>query len=265
MAAVLALLFGATALGIAGQGHALAPDQRAGWLLTGIGFLAFGSTGLVQDVGAVTAFVLGEGTVAWDAYLRWAPPLNHSRIAAGIALGAALARVAWDGGFPTRRAWVRLVAALVAAMLAGAGLGVMEGSFDVRTHGLAAAIGITLELIAFAVALLVSAVRGTLDVFLFTALTFYAANLALNVPLLSAMSLVGASGGHRPPPWLLQLQPVIFESLMLGVAVFRLTLVRRGLRVRDVLGRDRAPRLPPGVPGGAAGAVRPPRLPPGRT
>lgn len=241
MSAVLTVLFAAVALSI--SRHPIAPDRRAGWRLAGAGFLLLGATMAAQYVGAVAAFARGPGTAAWDVYLRWAPALNHSRIGAGIALAAGVGCVAWTGRFPERRAWARLAAGMAAASLAGAGLGALEGPFALTTHGSAAALGLTVELIAFGAALLVSVTRGTLDAFLFTALTAYAVSLALGVPLLSMMVLRSEVESGRPPNWLLQLLQVVFMGTMLGVALARLTLLRKGLRVRAVLGWHPAPHL----------------------
>ena len=235
VSALLTVLFGAVALSI--SRHPIAPDRRAGWRLAGAGFALLGGTMAAQYAGAVAAFGLGRGTAAWDAYLRWAPALNHSRIGGGIALAAGVGYVAWTGRFPERRAWVGLAAGMAAASLAGAWLGALEGAFDLRTHGAATALGATVELVAFGAALLVSAARGTLDAFLFTALTLYAGSLALGVPVVSLMVLRTGVEDGRPPSWLFQLVQAVFMSSMLALAVLRLSLLRRGIRVRAVLGR----------------------------
>lgn len=241
VSAVLTVLFAAVALSI--SRHPIAPDRQAGWRLAGGGFLLLGASMVAQHAAAVAAFARGPGTVAWDVYLRWVPALNHSRIGLGIALAAGVGYAAWAGGFPERRAWARLAAGMAAASLAGAWLGALEGPFDLGTHGSAAAVGITVELIAFGAALLVSATRGTLDAFLFTALGVYAGSLALGVPLLSMMVLGTGLESGRPPNWLLQLVQVVFVTTMLGLALLRLTLLRRGLRVRAAQGRRPALHL----------------------
>lgn len=243
LCSVLNCLFAGAALGIARHRRALTPDRRAGWLLAGVGFGLLGASGAAQDAAAVTAFVSGAGTPAYDAYLRWAPALNYSRVGAGIAFAASLAWVAWSGRFPQRRRWAEMCGVMLAGLLAGGVAGVWEGSFDMGAHGFASSVAITVEFIAFAAALLVAATRGNLDVFLFSALMLSAANMALNVPLLSAMSLVSTLGGGRPPPWLLPLQSAVCAGMMLGVALLRLELLRRGLRVSDVLGRGPRRRL----------------------
>lgn len=241
VSAVLTVLFGAVALSI--SRHVVAPDRRAGWRLAGAGFLLLGATMAPQYAGAVAAFARGPGTVVWDVYLRWASALNHSRIGAGIALAAGTGYLAWTGRYPERRGWAGLFAGMAAASLAGAWLGALEGAFDLRTHGSAIALGVTVELVAFGAALLASAARGTLDAFLFTALTLYAGSLALGVPVVSFMILRTGLDDGRPPSWLLQLLQVAFMSAMLALALLRLTLLRRGVRMRAVLGRHSAPHL----------------------
>jgi|GEM_PF-5289511 len=126
---------------------------------------------------------------------------------------------------------------MILGMAVGATIGAKEGPFIMATHGYFAAIGITIEVVAFTGALLISATRGTFDAFLFMALAFYTMSMALGVPLLSMMSIAAPARGN-PPPWMLQLQPIIFETLMLGLALLRLYMLRKGLRVRDVLGPD---------------------------
>ena len=241
--AVLTVVFAAVALSI--SRHAIAPDRRAGWRLAGLGFLLLGATMVPQHAAAVVAFARGPGTAAWDVYLRWAPALNHSRIGGGIALAAGVGYVAWSGRFPGRRVWAGLAAGMAAASLAGAWLGALEGSYDTRTHGSAVALGVTVELVAFCAALLVSVTRGTLDAFLFAALTLYAVSLALGVPLLSMMVLRAGPESGRPPNWLFQLLQVAFMSTMLALALLRLVLLRKGLRLRAVLGRHPSLHLHP--------------------
>jgi hypothetical protein len=241
VSAVLTVLFAAVALSI--SRHAIAPDRRAGWRLAGAGFLLLGAGMTAQYAGAVAAFASGPGTAAWDVYLRWAPALNHSRIGGGIALAAGVGYVAWTGRFPERRAWAGLAAGMEAASLAAAWLGTPEGAFALRTHGSSLALGVTVELVAFGAALLVSAARGTLDAFLFAALTLYAGSLALGVPVVSLMVLRTGVEDGRPPSWLLQLVQVVSMSSMMALALLRLTLLRRGVRMRAVLGRHSAPHL----------------------
>ncbi|HEV2149961.1 MAG TPA: hypothetical protein VGR37_21365 [Longimicrobiaceae bacterium] len=242
----------------------LTPDRRAGWLLAGIGFSLLGASWVVQNVGAVAAFFSGAGTPTYETYLRWAPAMNHSRLVLGTAFAGAMACVAWSGRFPGRRGWSWMVAAMVAAMLAGGALGLLEGSYDSRVHTANAAVLLTVELIAFSVVLLIAAARGTLDVFLFAALMLYTASMALSVPQLSAMSLFAATGGQRALPWLMQLQSVVFGVLMLGVAILRLELLRRGAPVREVFGRASTPRLRFLAPDGGSAPARAPRSRPRR-
>jgi hypothetical protein len=241
--AVLSLAFGWVALGVSRYRGVLTPDRRAGWLLTGVGFAAFGVSSAVQDAGAVAAFVSGQGTPVYDTYLRWAPAANHSRFVLGTAFAGAMTWIAWSGRFPGRRGWGWIGAVMAAAMLAGGALGLAEGAYDSRVHGASAAVLLTLELIAFSLVLLISAARGTLDVFLFASLMLYTASMALSVPQLSAMSLFAMMGGERVPPWMMQLHSTIFGVLMLGVATLRLELLRRGTPVREVFGRAPSPRL----------------------
>lgn len=243
VSAVLTALFAAVALSI--SRHPIAPDRRAGWRLAGAGFLLLGATLVPQHAGAVAAFVRGPGTATWEVYLRWAAALNSARIGAGIALAAGTGYLAWTGRYPERRVWAGLAAGMAAASLAGAWLGVQGGAFAVRTHGSAIAVGVTLELIAFGAALLVSATRGTLDAFLFAALALYAGSLALGVPVLSLMTLRTGLEDGRPPGWLLQLVQAAAMSAMLALALLRLALLRRGIRIRAGAGSRSAPRLHP--------------------
>lgn len=268
LSALLTCLFGWVALAITRHDHILTPDRRAGWLLTGIGFSLLGASAVLQDVGAVAAFASGSQTAVYDAYVRVAPALNHSRTALAIALGAGLTVLAWSGSLPSRRGWRWTTGALVAAMVLGGAIGFLEGPYVIGRHATVSTVLLTVELIAFALALLASASRGTFDIFLFASLMFYALMGALNVSLMTGMAWRAALPGGGPPPWLLQLQNVLFLCVMLGVATVRLVLLEKGLRVREVFGREAAPARPirffepargGGVVGRRPGTRRPPR------
>ena len=230
LAALLTLAFGGVALAVARYRSALAPDRRAGWQLTGTGFSLLGASNLAQTLAGTAAFLAGPGSATLAAYLRCAPALNHSRSFLVVGLAALLGVLAWIGRDPSRAGWRRLNAALGAAMLLGLAMGWLEGPLDVRTHGPRAAAVFTVELVAFALALLLSAARGSFDVFLFGALSFYGLMAALGVPTLAGLSW----GLPLTPAWLLPFQTVLFLLAMLGVAGLRLSLLRRGVRVREV-------------------------------
>ena len=243
VSAVLALLFGVLALGVSRHAHTLPPDRYAGWRLTGLGFTLIGASATLQNTTAVLAFVSGQGTPVYDAYLRLAPAGNLSRCALGIAYAAALAYLAWSGRRPGRRFWRRATVLMLLGMAAGGAAGWAEGAFHIRTHGVSASVFLAVEVIAFAAVLLVSAARGTFDVFLFAALMLYALMMVISVPLFTGMSLAGTVTVPAPPPWLLHLQAVLFQGVMVGVAGVRLQLVRRGVRAAEVFGRE-PPLLP---------------------
>jgi hypothetical protein len=243
LSAALLLSFGLVALAISRHTYALSPDRRAGWLLTGVGFTLLGVSSVLQNSAAVLAFAAGPGTELYDTYVRWAPAGNHSRVFLGIAYGCLLSFLAWHGGFPGRAFWRRAVAGLFLATGVGAVAGWVEGPFRMETHGVSTSIVLTVELIAFALALLVSAARGSFDVFLFAPVMLYALMMALSVPIWTGMSLAESLAGRAPAAWLLGAQRITFEAGMLGVAAFRLALLRRGVRVWEVLGRERALRV----------------------
>lgn len=243
VSALLLLAFGGVALSISRWIGVLTPDRRAGWLVTGLGFALLGVSAAAQNAVAVAAFASGEGTAAYDAYLRWAPALNHSRVFAGTALALVLAATAWSGRLPARRFRTATAAGVLAAMLLGGVAGWMEGGFEMQRHGAATAVGYTIEMLAFATVLLASASRGTFDLFLFAALMLYALKIAVGVPLWSGMSLAEAVAGPAPAPWLLQVQSVLFGAVMLAVAALRLALLRRGVRVAEVFGEERVVRV----------------------
>lgn len=241
--AVLVLLFGVLALAVSRYGYVLPPDRRAGWRLTGLGFTLLGASAVLQNAAAILAFASGAGTAAYEAYLRLAPAGNLSRNALGTAFAVVLVVPAWRGRDPGRRFWRGALAVMLLAMAAGGVLGWAEGTFDVGVHGVSTAVFLTVEIIAFAVVLLVSAARGTFDVFLFAALMLYALMMALSVPLFTGLSLKGVLAGEAPAPWVVHLQAVLFQAVMGVIAALRLALLRRGVRASEVFGRE-PPLLP---------------------
>lgn len=236
--AVLALAFGLASLAISRYESALTPDRRAGWRLTGIGFTLLGASAALQNAWAVPAFFSGEGTAVYDTFVRWAPAMNHSRTFLGVAYALLMTGLAWSGRFPERGFWVGATLGMLAAAGAGGVLGGVEGAFEMTRHGPAVAVLLTVEMIGFCVVLLVSAVRGTFDLFLFASLMLYGLMMALSVPLWTGMSLAEVIGVRAPPPWLLKLQTTLFTSAMLGLAALRLVLLRRGVRVHEAFGRQ---------------------------
>lgn len=243
VSAALALVFGLLALAVSRHAYALTPDRLAGWRLTALGFGLIGASAVVQGAAAVLAFVAGAGSPFYEAYLRAAPAGNLSRFALGTAYAVALVLPAWSGRSPGPRFRRAAPVAMLLAMAAGGAAGWAEGAYDIGTHGVSASVFLAVEVIAFATALLVSAARGTFDLFLFAALMLYTLMMALSVPLLTGMSLGEALVGDARTPWLLHLQAVLFQAGMVGVAGLRLHLLRRGVRVAEVFGRE-PPILP---------------------
>ncbi|MDP9348728.1 MAG: hypothetical protein M3P24_06260 [Gemmatimonadota bacterium] len=243
LSAALLLSFGLVALAVYRHAQVLPPDRRAGWLLTGVGFTLLGVSSLVQNAAAVGAFVSGPGTDLYEAYLRWAPAANHSRVFLGIAYGCLLGFLAWDRRFPGRTFWRRAVAGLLLAAGLGALAAWAEGPFRMEVHGVSTSIGLTVEMLAFGLALLLSTVRGSFDVFLFAPVMLYTLMMALSVPIWTGMTLAQSLAGWAPAPWLLEAQRIVFEAAMVGMAAFRLALLRRGVRVGEVLGTERELRV----------------------
>jgi len=240
--AVLAVAFAVLALRVTRA--AVPGDQplhHRAWVVAGLAFAIAGASSVAQNAAAVWAFRAGEGSVPWDLFLAWAPRGNYGRACLKIAMAlvlVALARLA--GVAPRRLGWG--VSALFVAMLgAGAVLGWAEGPLRAAIHYPGYAVFEVAELVALLLALFVGITASTMDRWLWAALGVYAARQALNVLSWTALAWLGVEGQWSLDPRVLHSFGVAGYLAMIAIAVHRLRLARRGVRVPGMFDLTRTP------------------------
>jgi len=238
----VSLLLGLTALLVARRVGADAPTHRASWLLVGIALVMVSMVDVTQSTAAFAAVWAGVGSAIYEQYIRWAPALNYSRTGGEIALGGLLILVAYRGAGASRFRR-ESVAILLVGMLAGAALGVLEGAMVTRVHFSVGAFWNTVEMGVLACALVAALARSSMDWILWLIVTIKMISQAISTIWLIALAWVGVEGAWIPEPWLKQLFIVVVSSLMLGLALWRLTLARRGTSVPALLQLGGTPRF----------------------
>ncbi|HEX2190845.1 MAG TPA: hypothetical protein VHG51_18200 [Longimicrobiaceae bacterium] len=209
--------------------------HRLAWQLTGFTFVV-GGTSMVLQTGifAPWAYFAGRGTPVYDAFLRWNPALTQSRTFLVIGLGVVLSLLPLIGRY--ERGVVRLaVAFLLAAMAAGGVFGWLEGAYVSTRFYPSTAVANLLELIALFAALFVALTADTMDRHLWLALAVYSVSIGLNVIVYSALAWIRVEGVWSPSPRFVQFFLVAAHATMLGLALRRLQLARRGVRVGSLL------------------------------
>lgn len=236
--AVVKLLAGTAILRVGSRDIQGPRVHRLAWRFTGIAFVLGGASAVVQlCVFAPWAFFAGRGTPVYDAFLRWNPAVTQSRTFLMVGLGLLVCSLPWLAARSERRLVPGGIAFLGLAMAAGGVLGWFEGAFvSVRFYSSTAAANV-LELVVLLSALLVALLMDTMDRYLWLAMLVYAVGISLNVISFTALAWIRVEGAWAPPPLSLFVQVflVLSHATMLGLAVKRLRLARRGVRVGSLL------------------------------
>lgn len=232
---LLLLAFGITALTVARRLDGRLGVQRAAWLLSGIAFTAMAATKTFQDVGAVWAFTSGPGTAVYDAYLGWAPVANHGRTFLATAFHVLLAALAFRRTPPGRRFWIVSAVALAGAFLSGALVGWLEGSIISRIHYTRTSLFDAVAFVLLLGALFGALIANAMDRLLWTCIAIYAFILALGILWYAAMAWINTPGAWAPSPRHMHLYRTVLIAGMVGVAYYRLRLLRRGIPVPPLL------------------------------
>lgn len=239
--AVLAVAFAFLALRVTRATAAGDPSHHRAWLVTALAFAMAGATSVVQNTAAAWAFRAGAGSVPWNLFLEWAPRGNYGRICLKISFAVLLALLPRMAGVPTRRvAWIS-AATFVLMLAAGGVMGMMEGSLKEVTHYPAYAMLQLGEMVALLVALFVGLVASSVDRWLWAALAVYGFRQALNVLTWTALAWHGVPGAWAPDPKVLHLFGIAGYLAMAAIALHRLRLARRGVRVPGMMDLTRAP------------------------
>lgn len=231
---VLSVTFGIAALLIARGSHDFPEPHRKTWTTVALAFLLGGASNVMQNAGAVWAFIAGPASSVWAEYLLWAPVGNHSRAFLRVAMAAALLGVAsiWIRARIQRR---ELLLLFGGAMFTGALNGRGEGAISAGVHFSSVAVLNTIEVSVILPALFVGMVHSTMDRLLWAALGVYAVRQTLNVISFSALAWLDVPGTWTPHPAHAQAIGVACYVIMIGIAVHRLQLAQRGLAVPSLL------------------------------
>ena len=229
IAALVIVGFGAAGLAAVRHEGGFPQRYRRTWRTTGFALLLIGVSASLQNVHGARAILGGEGSGAWNGYMRAAPGWNHSREAilfalALLLLGSALAprRLRVDHGRVP-------LAVLMAACALGAGLGWLEGPLDFVLHFRRVAILDAAGLLLLASGVAAAIVADVVDRLLIVALVAYAVPLPLNALWFAWMST--HVGGWTPSAVSMQMYRLGFDLIGAAVAVQRWRMARRGAYV----------------------------------
>lgn len=243
LVAGLFVLFAGLCLGVGRASTLSAPLRRLAWRTTGWAFTIHGGSMLVQTVFAMAAFRAGPSSPVFDAYLATATQMNHSRTMSLVVFFAMLAALVWQRGGGT---WVARhgVLAMVGGLALGAAAGGWDGPVGGRSHYSAVVSVDTLELVFVLSVLFLLLVRDAVDRLLWVCLASYGLMVAMNVLFISPVGLRDLLGLWGPPPWTIQAHRAVLVTVMIGLAVRRLQLARRGIDV-PALFEPLGPAKPP--------------------
>lgn len=236
---VLLLLFGVVALIIARRISVQAGLPRASWYLSGAVLASMAATKVPQDIAAVWAFLSGPGSAVYADYLRWSPVANHGRTFFAIAFHAALLVLSLGRTVPRRHMWLLITAGLVSSFAIGGAIGLREGSILSRVHYSETAIFDTVAFFLLLAALLVALVRNAMDWVLWSSILLYGLVLGLGVLWHAALAWIRVPGAWAPSPLSLHVYRNLMIAGMVGLALYRLHTIRKGISVTGLL--DKSP------------------------
>jgi hypothetical protein len=213
------------------------PFHRAAWRLTGATFTVHALHLSLQHLFGGLGLSAGEHSATMAAYYRWTPVFDHGRtfLLYGLFLGLVLLSVYRRE--PDRGFW-RAAAALVAGGFAvGSALGLAEGPFSIGGHFFAVSLWDVVELLLLMAALFALLLTSRADRALWALLSAYGVTLALGVFSFSALTQFGLPNTWHPAPWTLQAERLVFHTLMVLAALWRVRAGRRGRPVPAMLER----------------------------
>jgi hypothetical protein len=236
---LVSLLFGVVALRIGRYPVPYASARRQAWLVVGFAFVMFSLNKGLQECFAVAAFLSGEGAPIYDFFISWSPAFNQSRTIAGIALWLVLGLFVVTGQAFRRRDLAVAMAAILAGMAIGAGIGIYESGLEGVRHFSAVAILDSAELAVLLSVLFGLLVRDRLDRLLWLALAIHAIKLAVNTIWMAALINWSVPGSWSPPIWYMHAGRAVLTGVMLGLAWWRLILAKRGVEIPALFETDR--------------------------
>ena len=234
---LLMLAFGVAGL-LASRRSLHSLPHRIAWTMTGAAFALAAAIKLVQNVYGTVALVAGPGSTTWNEYLGWAPLFDHSRTGITTTLFLLLIVLllpqrSWAAvgrsGFP----WYGWGLALLAGGALGAAAGWVQGWNQLRHFG-NVTFADAAELLLVLATVFALLLRERVDRLLWTVLSLYGLNLALNVLWFSAWVQTSQVSAALSPVYM-NLGRITVYLIMIGVVLRRLVLARRGTAVPGLL------------------------------
>lgn len=231
LVALLKLAFGALAARVAarvaaGDAEPASELRRSAWWVTGVTFLLSGAGSILQSSWAAGAVAAGAASGLYEAFIRWTPAMNYSRIL--LMLGYGLVILSLSALHPLSRSRGRgVVIFLLICFVVGGGAGWMEGGFQAGSHTTWLSVSEMAELIVLLAALGVALFARSLDWMLWTALLLYSIRQAINALFWAAASWSVVPEAWHPPFWSLQVVAIVGWVGMIALASMRLARVDR--------------------------------------
>ena len=240
-AALLSLSFGLAALAAARLLHTSGSFPGAAWRLTGIAFTASGATFLAQTLLAAVAFAAGPGATVHRLYMAIAPAGNYGRNLLMIVFAVALLLLPSVRSPLDRRTWMRIRAALAAALLLGGAWGAWEG-FEYGPHFQRVAVLNLALLLLLLAALLRLLAAQVADWLLWCVLVLYAIAQSIGILWTAAVVWFGLPGMWSPSPRMLVSVAALTYAGMLALTLRRRSLAARRVQVGGLLDPPAASR-----------------------
>ena len=209
--------------------------ERLAWLLTGFAFAISAISGLLQGTWGAWAVRLGPESPVWHAYVRWAPVGNHGRTFLFVAWGISLLVLPFLRKHLSPRIPVMMGAMFLMALVLGGVVGWVEGAFIDGMHYVWLAAYGHVELLIVLAAVIVALPTRSMDWLLWVAISIYAVRQALSILWEVASSSFGVPGAWTPPLSTLHAIRAGTYIVMIALALYRLQLARRGMRVPALL------------------------------
>lgn len=215
-----------------------AGSQRHAWQMVAFVYVLFAASHLSQMVFATSAFVAGPRSGVFQAYMVYLPISNHSRTLVVWGLYLLLAVLALRGAESWRVLRRVYVPVAVGMLVLGGVIGGVEGTFNLVRHLTNTSVMDAVGFLGATTVLFLTMLRGTIDRALWFAIFLYASSSVMSSLFIAALTSMG-TGAWTPPPWVLEASRIAFSSAMVGMAVWRLRLARRGVSLPGLLGPER--------------------------
>lgn len=235
LVAVLNVVLGFLAMRVSRHAGSRARDRAPAWEMTGWAFLLPGGVGVALGVGAYWAVLSGPGSAPYHLLARMVPAANYARTCARIAFGIMLCASVAARRLPAWLGTALMVGMLLAAIGAGAVIGLREGPLVPAVHYVNYSVFEAAELITVLAALLFGLHHSSMDRSLWLLLAVYATRQSMNALMFTRLVWLGHARAYSISPITVQMVGVAAYLGMISLAVHRLVLARRGVPVPPML------------------------------